>query len=64
MNQMCVVSGTEADVKLDYSFHLSRLGSSTMDLILQGLSKLNYIGLIQGASTEVPIALTGREYFS
>lgn len=61
--QMCIVSGAKAHIKLDHSFHLSLLGSSSRHLILQGLFKLNYIGPIQGASIEVPVALTGTEYF-
>lgn len=56
---MCVVSGAEADIKPDPSFQLLLVCSSGMGLILQGLFKLNYIGPIQGVSTEVPIALTG-----
>lgn len=58
------MSGAEADIKLDHSFQLSLVCSSSMGSILQGLSKLNYIGPIQGASTEVSMAVTGTEYFS
>lgn len=61
---MCVVFGPEVDIKLDHSFQLSQLCSSSVGLILQGLSKLDYIVLILGVSTEVPVTLTVIKYFS